>query len=93
MEQWEYLTETIHAHIDNEGARELLEGKWPGFKPAECAPQTMMPHLNARGKEGWELVHMQPVAGNGKKSDIYFNGMDYVWSNAYFCVFKRRTVT
>jgi hypothetical protein len=45
------------------------------------------------GAEGWELVHMEPVGGVGKKGDVSFirgYGSMTVWSNAYFCVFKRR---
>jgi len=39
-------------------------------------------------------VHMEPVGGVGKKGDVSFTrgyGSMTVWSNAYFCVFKRAT--
>jgi len=48
-----------------------------------------MPELNKLGEEGWELVHMEPVAKVGNKGDVLI-GPNYRWSNIYFCVFKRR---
>jgi hypothetical protein len=48
----------------------------------------MIPQLNKLGKEGWELVHMEPVPRVGGKEDVQFD--QYSWSNTYFCVFKRR---
>ena len=53
----------------------------------------MIPELDQLGGEGWELVHMEPVGGVGKKGDVSFTrgyGSMTVWSSAYFCVFKRR---
>ena len=51
----------------------------------------MMPRLDAYGKDGWELVHMQPVVV-GKNADVLAidsgRGMAS-WTSSYFCVFKR----
>ena len=91
MDKWEYLTEFNFAHIDNKGAREHQKKNWPNKKKTrKFSPQTMIPRLNARGKEGWELIHMEPVAAVGQNDDIRFLGSSNTWSNAYFCVFKRR---
>jgi hypothetical protein len=91
-EKWEYLTKFIWASIENEGAKEYVQQRWPGWQPAKYSPETMIPELNSYGNIGWELVHMQPVGAVGKNRDVGFvagQGMP-LWSNAYFCVFKRR---
>jgi hypothetical protein len=91
MEKWEYWTGFLWANIENEGARELIKKRWPDWKnPPKYAPQTMIPALNNFGEQGWELVHMEPVAGVvGVNYDMaFFDKAE--WSNAYFCVFKCR---
>ena len=50
----------------------------------------MMPELDKLGDQGWELVHMEPVAKVGSKGDVMVGGESSNWSNAYFCVLKRR---
>jgi hypothetical protein len=91
MERWEYWTGFLYANVKNEGAKEFLQQRLPNWPdPPRYAPQAMMPELDTFGEEGWELVHMQPVAGVGSKADVYFQGAGHAWSNAYFCVFKRR---
>ena len=95
MEQWEYMTKFVYAHIDNPDAREYLKETFPNWNnPPKFTPQTMLPELNNWGAAGWELVHMEPVQGVGKNADVLFNyggDMPYRnWSNVYFCVFKRR---
>ncbi len=91
-DQWEYLTQFVFASIDSQGVKEFFKGIFPpGYKPPKYSPQAMIPELNSLGEEGWELVHMQPVAV-GDKLDVRFNGEITVWSNAYFCVFKRRII-
>jgi hypothetical protein len=91
-EKWEYLTRFIWASIENEGAREYIQGAWPIWQPAKYSPETMIPELNAYGDIGWELVHMEPVGAVGKNRDVGFVAGEAVprWSNVYFCVFKRR---
>jgi len=93
MEQWEYWTEFVFANIESPGAAEFIRQGWPDRKPPKFTPETMIPHLNAFGEVGWELVHMQPVVV-GRNADVGFvhgGGAPGVqWSNAYFCVFKRR---
>ena len=51
----------------------------------------MIPHLNMRGRDAWELVHMEPVVV-GKNYDVCVtDGVGgATWSNIYFCAFKRR---
>lgn len=97
VEQWEYWTEFFWANIENEGVREYVKKKWSHFDMPKFAPQTMIPELNAYGKEGWELIHMEPVRAVGNNEDIlYQSGGDVSrkdWSNVYFCVFKRKITT
>ena len=92
MERWEYLTEILNAAIENEGFPETL--RYPELRmenPPRNAVQSTIPRLNYLGDSGWELVHMEPVPGVGKNGDIHFPGAAYVYSNSYFCVFKRST--
>jgi hypothetical protein len=89
-ERWEYYTAFLYA--DAERQRDFLESRWPGEQLPKYAPESMIPELDQLGAEGWELVHMEPVGGVGKKGDVSFTrgyGSMTVWSNAYFCVFKR----
>jgi len=89
MQQWEYFTELVSANIKNKGWEEYRRDNVPDFKPGKCSPRTMIPHLNNVGEEGWELVHMQPIAGVGANDDVWFTGGSGSWSNAYFCAWKR----
>ncbi len=89
-EKWEYHTTILYADAEKE--RAFLEGKWPGQQVPKYAAEAMIPELNEFGEQGWELVHMEPVGGVGNKGDVSFTrgyGTMTVWSNAYFCVFKR----
>jgi len=89
--QWEYLTTFMYAHIDNPGAKEYIAMEWPGKPKAKYAPEALVPELNDLGRQGWELVHMEPVGAVGKNQDVGFMAGEAMprWSNSYFCVFKR----
>ena len=88
MEQWEYLTTFVEANANTKETKEFIKQRFDVKKPARYAPEAMIPELNKLGEQGWELFHMEPVAGVGNKGDVRFdNGY---WSNTYFCVFKRR---
>jgi hypothetical protein len=90
MDQWEYLPTYIEASAKKKEIREFLKNRFPDLKkPMRFAPESMMPELDALGRDGWELVHMEPVADVGKKGDVLFDG-GRNWSNVFFCVFKRR---
>jgi hypothetical protein len=90
MERWEYLTRFVRADAKSENAKAFLKQYNPKQKtPPAYTPESMMPELDALGDQGWELVHMEPVARVGKKGDVLFTGGSE-WSNTYFCVFKRR---
>ena len=89
MDKWEYLSTFVQANVRAKGVKDYLKQHRPDMKKIpRFAPETMLPELNALGEQGWELVHMQPVP-RGSKGDILFSGEDRVWSNVYFCVFKR----
>jgi len=89
METWEYFSTHLDADIRNEGVRDYVTEKWPGWKPPQFAPQLLMPELNKLGAEGWELVSIQPVVVR-PGGDHAFPGENTALSNAYFAVFKRR---
>jgi hypothetical protein len=87
MQTWEYFTCFLYANAENQ--REFFKRRWPNWNPPQYAPQAMIPKLNELGQEGWELVHIEPVASVGKNYDVFFAGAINSWSNCYFCVFKR----
>jgi hypothetical protein len=90
MDEWEYLTTYIKALAKTKDTRQFLKQLRPKWRPPAFTPEALMPELNKLGKEGWELMHIEPVAAVGKKGDILFDGESRKWSNVYFCVFKRR---
>jgi uncharacterized protein YbdZ (MbtH family) len=92
MEKWEYLTQFIWANVGNEGALDYIKQRWPEWQPKKFSPETMIPELNELGKNGWELVHMEPVKTGGSHDVDFHHGM-YGYSNVYFCVFKRKILT
>lgn len=93
-DRWEYLTRFMYASVENENALDYFLIQWPGEKPKKYEPETMIPELNALGKRGWELGHMQPIGAVGKNRDVGFVAGEAIprWSNSYFCVFKRRII-
>jgi hypothetical protein len=89
MEKWEYFTTFIEASVKKEN-KDYLKQRLPDKKKLpKFSPESMMPELDKLGDEGWELVHMEPVAKVGGNGDILFDGAPR-WSNRYFCVFKRQ---
>jgi hypothetical protein len=92
MEQWEYFTEFVSADVEGPGVREYLARYLADWEnPPKYIPQAMIPYLNTLGQQGWEMVHMQPVA-IGDNYDVMTPPADITrrWSNTYFCAFKRR---
>lgn len=93
MDQWEYLPIFVEANARDKEIKSFLQERIPDLKkPPRYMSESMIPKLNELGAQGWELVHMEPVAGVGKKGDVLFDG-GLQWSNVYFCVFKRRRPT
>jgi hypothetical protein len=85
-QRWQYKTMFVFA--DAERVEEQLNPFAPETLP-KYAPKALMPELDALGNEGWELVHMQPVYV-GSNADVLIHSLsERLWSNAYFCVFKR----
>lgn len=87
-EKWEYLTTFFEAKATDKDVRNYLKENFDVKRPKRFAPEAMIPALNELGDEGWELIHMEPIAGVGGKGDVKHEGGR--WSNYYFCVFKRR---
>lgn len=87
-EQWEYLTRFVEAKANNKEVREFIKEEFDVKRPKRYAPESMIPELNKLGEEGWEMIHMEPLAKVGGKGNVRFD--PYAWSNTYFCVFKRR---
>jgi hypothetical protein len=90
MGKWEYLTTFLRADATAVRSSDYLKTGSLDPPAARYAPETLIPALDELGESGWELVHMEPVAGVGKNGDVCFTGVAYQWSNAYFCVLKRR---
>ena len=94
MQQWQYLTRFIYADLNNEGAMEYMRENYPQWRiPPKHIPQIMETTLDELGEAGWEVVHMQPVAGVNRSHEAGFASggasRNWTWSHAYFCVFKR----
>lgn len=87
MEQWEYLTIFLEASAKKKELKDFIQNTF-NKKAKANSPESMIPQLNEYGRQGWELVHMEPVPRVGGKEDIQFDQTN--WSNTYFCVFKRR---
>jgi hypothetical protein len=115
-DRWEYWVGFMFANVAH--AR-LYDVKWEGRKeggatretagvaPLDFVPQALIPVLNERGAEGWELISIQPVEVNpghepqtigrdpSKTIDWYrsaASGSGGWWTHAYLCVMKRRVV-
>lgn len=90
MEQWEYFTTYVEANVKDRKTRKELQKRFGKRKIPRYMVESLLPQLNQYGTEGWELIHMEPVPGVGKKGNVLFLGSSRRWSNTYFCVFKRR---
>ncbi len=87
--QWEYLTTFLQADARLEEDFLLKLRDWKGGIPP-YTPEAMMPRLNAYGEQGWELMSIQPVEAGGKGDVLAQDSSgNRVWTNTYFCVFKR----
>ncbi len=90
MTQWEYLSTFIEANARSKENQEFLKRRFPDQKKFQrYSPESLMPELDKLGAQGWELVHMEPIAQVGGKGDVLFTGSVSQWSGTYFCVFKR----
>ena len=87
MIQWEYLTQFIKANVKDIDIYDHPKLVEPDSLP-KYSPLALMPEMNALGKKGWELVHIQPVHV-GSNEDVLINAQDRNWTHSYLCVFKR----
>jgi hypothetical protein len=91
MEQWEYLSVFLQAQVKDKTTREMIKKRF-SKKARRYSPESLIPELDKLGSEGWELVHMEPIAKVGGNEDVLMDTGSR-WTNAYFCVFKRRKNT
>jgi hypothetical protein len=90
QEKWEYTVVVLNASIETPGAREYVSKRWPKWTGLRaCSPETLSPELNAYGKDGWELVKLDPVGFTGSM-EVEFPGQSRQITNSYLCVFRRR---
>jgi hypothetical protein len=90
VERWEHCIERLTA--DAAEQRTFLEREWPGRRFPRYAPEALIPLLDRYGKEGWELVALQPVA-LGVNGDVLVAGSPTTgecWTREYLATFKRR---
>lgn len=88
--KWEHWTGFVWANAAEQAA--FLRQRWPDWSAPKFAPQALMPTLDRLGAQGWELVSLDPVVV-GKNEDVmvhYAVAGNVTWTNAYFCVMKRR---
>ena len=89
MQRWEYQTELLEA--DAQAQDVFLQRRWPNKKAGKKSPRALIPLLNERGQDGWELVAIQPVV-SGANADILVHSTGPAvtnWSATYLCTFKR----
>ncbi len=85
VDQWEYHTRFLTAKAEDEAARNYLRKQYPTLKPGKYAPQVMEIALNELGRDGWELILLQPIKGVGRNWDVSYRGDGaFVYSNHYF---------
>lgn len=84
--QWEHYIEYINAEAREPQTRDFLATYYPGEKFAKYAAEATLRRLDEIGKQGWELVHMQPV---WLQRDGTVTSETGAGTNTYFCVFKR----
>ncbi len=83
--QWEYITEMVYANADDPNIRKFLRERWPEVKSwPKYSVEALIPRLNAFGKNGWELVTLQPVA-LGEKQDVLMTGDRSFWTECLSC--------
>ena len=95
MIKWEYRTTILGADIDAKGVREYLRDIYPNWNNVpKYDIKTVEAQLDHWGKNGWELIHIEPISEVGKNGDILFTYLDVtigpiVWRKLFLCVFKR----
>ena len=90
-EIWEYTSVFVHANMDNDGAKEYIKNRWPQWTGLQkYSPETIIPELDTFGRDGWELVSMEPVVVGVNHDIAFLAGAPTRWSNIYFCAFKRK---
>lgn len=91
MQRWEYFTTFLTADVNTQ-KRDFI-AMFPDIdSTAKYDPRAMIPELDSLGRDGWELVHMEPVLV-GNNLDICIGSTEATsirpWTHTYFCVFKR----
>jgi hypothetical protein len=91
--EWEYRARTFSADKDEKLPKEYIQQAYPDWDWNDVPkhhPVALEAYLDNWGKNGWELVSVEPVDFAGKNGDL---GVTYQmatnWRRAYFCVFKR----
>ena len=88
-EQLEYSIDQYIAEINDETAAYLAD-KYPDYDPPKFAMKSLEFDLDESAKHGWQLIHLQPVAGIGENDDVLFIGEMYRYSHTYFAVYSRK---
>jgi hypothetical protein len=68
--------------------KDFLATYFPRRHFPRFAVESALKRIDELGAQGWELVHMEPV-DLGENGDIRIGGGQVLWTNTYFCVFKR----
>lgn len=90
MQKWEYYTTILDANIDLSPVplRDDIEFK----EHPEFSVHSLIPQLDRLGRQGWELVSMDPVSV-GKRGDVVLPVADSTkWGRSYLCAFKRPVI-
>lgn len=95
MAGWEYLVRVFALNKEDEVVLDYVQREYPDRDWKEMVkfdPLTLEAWLNQCGREGWELVSLQPADTQGKQGEIgRAYAASYSWARFYLCVFKRET--
>ncbi|MCL4805153.1 MAG: hypothetical protein KJ046_12705 [Anaerolineae bacterium] len=95
MSRWEYLVRVFALDKEDEVVINYVQREYPDRDWKEMPkydPLTLEAWLSECGREGWELVSLEPAEKQGKQGDIgrgYTQGA-HNWAQYFLCVFKRQ---
>lgn len=98
MARWEYLVRVIALDKEDEVVIDYITREYPDRSWKDMPkydPLILEAWLSRCGREGWELVSLEPAETQGKQGDIgrIYSPGTYNWAQRYLCVFKRHSVS
>lgn len=94
MAHWEYLVRVFTLDKEDEVVIDYILQEYPDRSWKELPkydPLILEAWLDQCGREGWELVKVEPAETQGKHGDIgrIYSPSTNNWARSYLCIFKR----